>query len=257
MENLEELQLKDEKFIQPPELGSHFRLYGHHACPYVERVKMAFALKHIPYQFVSIDLPSRPAWYNSLPSGGRIPTLELPKRAGFLHESLVLAQLVDELEDGPVQLLPRGPENVVLRARIRLLLGQLDGISKNYYASVKSFGEDEDGVEKLHEDYKKLDKLLAENDNGKKNPFFFDQEKPTIGDLALFPNIRRFMLCEGFELTDELFKNLGLKEFAHLMKWYEALMGIKEVKENTVDAETYRRFLQRYKLTGKFTFTLP
>lgn len=257
MENLEELQLKDEKFIQPPALDSHYRMYGHHACPYVERVKLAFALKQLSYQFVSIDLPSRPDWYNNLPSGGRIPTLELPKSAGFLHESLILVQLIDETKEDPIQLLPRGTDNIMLRARIRLMLEQLNGISKDYYGSVKSFGEDEDAVEKLNADYKKLENLLAENDKGKKNPFFFDQDKPTIADIALFPNIRRFMICEDFELTKDLFENLGLRNFPHFMKWYEALMNIKEVQEATVKPEIYRGFLERYKLTGKFTFTLP
>jgi len=173
------------------------------------------------------------------------------------YESLVLVQLIDEIKEDPIQLLPRGTDNIILRAKIRLLLGQFDGISKNYYSSLKSFGEDEDAVEKLNGDYKKLENLLAENNKGKKNPFFFDLDKPTIADISLLPNIRRFMICEDFELTKDLLNNLGLRNFPHLMKWYEALMKIEEVKESTVKPEVYKSFLERYKATGKFVFTLP
>ena len=173
MENLDELQLKDEKFIQPPELSSHYRLYGHKLCAYVERVRLAFALKHIPYPFVAIDLPSRPAWYKDLPSGGRIPTLELPKRAGYLYESGVLVEFVDELEEGKVQLLPKGKENIVLRAKLRAFTGKVDGLTKDFYPSIKSFGEDEDAVDRLRDAYKKMEELLCENDKGNKKTYFF------------------------------------------------------------------------------------
>ena len=254
---LPELQLKGEGFVQPAELPTNLRIYGHHGCPYVERVKLTLYLKKIPFQFVAIDLPSRPPWYMNLPSAGRIPVLELPKRSAYLYESLSVAQYIDETEDGAIKLMPQGKENALLRAKIRAVMGRADDMTTNFYKAVKSFGEDKDGLELLRKSYVSFDQTLAENVRGKANPFFIDQEKPTFADVALFPHTRRLMIFEGTELCDGIFKTVNLKSLPNLMKWYNAMIGIKEVAENTVKQELFMSFLKRYKETKQFLFTLP
>ncbi len=153
--------------------------------------------------------------------------------------------------------MPRGPDKTVLRAKVRAMMGRADSMTSNFYKAVKSFGADKEGLENLKKDFAAFEQTLAENEKGKKNPFFYDQERPTFADVALFPHTRRLMIGEGSETCDTIFKALNLKGMPHLMKWYNAMMGMKEVAENTVKPEIFLGFLKHFKETNKFLFTLP
>ena len=52
-------------------------LYGHHLCPFVERVRIALKLLNL-YDHVThcqIDLTQRPKWYRHLNPSRKVPTL--------------------------------------------------------------------------------------------------------------------------------------------------------------------------------------
>ena len=49
-------------------------LYGHHLCPFVERVRIVLAYHQLPHQPVEMDLTKRPRWYKLLNPGRKVPT---------------------------------------------------------------------------------------------------------------------------------------------------------------------------------------
>ena len=51
------------------------RLYGHHLCPFVERVRLVLAAKGVKYQDVQVNLEKRAKWHYLL-NNGFVPILE-------------------------------------------------------------------------------------------------------------------------------------------------------------------------------------
>ena len=56
----------------------HYRHYGHNICPFAEKARLAFALKEIPYQHVTMDLEKKADWHQSF-NGGLVPIVENPE----------------------------------------------------------------------------------------------------------------------------------------------------------------------------------
>ena len=51
-QTLETLYILDGKHLRPHFNLNHMRLYGHHLCPFVERVRLVMAAKNLSYQDV-------------------------------------------------------------------------------------------------------------------------------------------------------------------------------------------------------------
>ncbi len=105
------------------------KLYDAARCPYCARVRIALALKGIPYETVTIDLRDRPAWLYDLNVLGKVPVLE---EDGFvLPESDVIMAYLDELQPSPALL----PADLHGRAAARLAVFRFDDtLGDDYYA---------------------------------------------------------------------------------------------------------------------------
>ena len=86
------IETKDDK--KPQVNKSHWRLYGHPLCPYVERVKMALDSKGLKYQNVHVSLPHRPSWFYEYHTGA-VPVLEFPDGTA-ISESLILMEMIED-----------------------------------------------------------------------------------------------------------------------------------------------------------------
>jgi len=94
-QTLEDMSIEMKHDKRPEINNSHWRLYGHPLCPYVERVKIALEYKGIEYQNVHVSLPHRPAWIFSMHTGA-VPILEFPD-GQYIAESMILMEMVDDL----------------------------------------------------------------------------------------------------------------------------------------------------------------
>ncbi len=104
-------------------------LYDAPRCPYCARVRIVLMEKAVPYETVTIDLASRPAWlYEHNPPDGRVPVLE--EDGWTLPESSVIDEYLEERYPEP-SLLPTDPGE---RAIARFLVFRFDDLGRPYYA---------------------------------------------------------------------------------------------------------------------------
>lgn len=116
-------------------------LYDADRCPYCARVRIVLAEKDVPYEVVSIDLTSRPAWLYEKNPLGKVPVLE--EGAFCLPESVVIMEYLEERYPDPA-LLPADPGE---RALVRLVVERFDAnLGDAYYAFRRG---DDDGAERL------------------------------------------------------------------------------------------------------------
>ena len=177
---LKELRLEKEGFILPPPNSKYYRLYGHYLCPYVERVLLTLALKQIPFQFVSIDFPSRPKWYYDLPSHGKVPLLEYPNRSKYQPESASICKYLAQNFNSGIELIPKNDE--VLEEQINTIMRKADELGGDYYGVGSYATETDSNLKDLGNDLNYFNELLNEN---KLHPYFFDQPHPSLADIML------------------------------------------------------------------------
>eukprot|EP00826_Nyctotherus_ovalis_P039045 TRINITY_DN371_c0_g1_i8.p1 TRINITY_DN371_c0_g1~~TRINITY_DN371_c0_g1_i8.p1 ORF type:complete len:286 (+),score=85.69 TRINITY_DN371_c0_g1_i8:179-1036(+) len=245
---LQTIHLEKEHFIQPPPNPKYYRLYGHYLCPFVERALLALAFKRVPYQFVAIDLPSRPKWYFDLPSKGKIPLLEFPNQAKYMAESTDICLFLDETFNTGIQLLPK--DNEELKAKIKGFTNQASKLGSSFYSFQTDAGESDDKVKALREILEELNEMIKQNKN---HPFFFDRPHPTFADILVLPHFRRILLCEHTKARKGWAK-LKPYELAGLMWWYSNMMMLEEVlkvttsKENFVELEKWQAETKQHSL---------
>jgi len=243
---LKELRLEKEGFIQPPPNPKYYRLYGHYLCPYVERALLALAFKKVPYQFVSIDFPSRPKWYYDLPSKGKVPLLEFPNQSKHLPESANICIYLDENFNTGMELIPK--DNEELKGKI---LGLKD-IAGRFEINFYKFRSDksDDAVKALRSNLEEFNGMLKDNKN---HPFFFDQPHPTLADILILPHFHRIILSEH-TTAKQAWAKLKPYDLSFMMWWYTNMMLLKEVlsittsKDNFVELEKWQIETNQYTL---------
>eukprot|EP01022_Parablepharisma_sp_SALTPOND_P014294 TRINITY_DN1931_c0_g1_i1.p2 TRINITY_DN1931_c0_g1~~TRINITY_DN1931_c0_g1_i1.p2 ORF type:complete len:279 (-),score=25.14 TRINITY_DN1931_c0_g1_i1:1115-1951(-) len=243
---LQELRLEGSNFVSPPPNSKYHRLYGHYLCPDVEVALIALALKKVPYQFASVDLPTRPEWFINGPSNGHIPLLEAPKRYKVYPDSLSICQHLDEISiEGP-KLLPKSEKT-------NEILERIDKLSADFSKAAKSQGQDKASIEELQKNLEWFNNTLKGNKS--KSPFFLDQTAPSVIDLMLIPHIRRIVLIEHTSLYN-LWKVLDLYGYSNLVRWYSCMMDIEEVVLNTASKKWYVELVEWRAKTGQYTLPI-
>ena len=246
--DLEQQYLYDDKFLPLPPNKTQLRLYGHPCCAFTERVRLALALKKIPYQYVIIDFASRPEWFKKLGSEGKVPLLELKGKADYLFESMPVANYVEELTENLLY-----PKDLIEKTKVRMLCSVIESIPTDFYIVLKSFGKNKDALKNLKAHYTKIEARLAENKKGK---FLLDYEHPTMADIVMFVHFRRAVLFEGTE-CDEAYKDISFAGYPKLMKWMDDMMHYGPIAGHVVDKTNWMKFLKYFKDTTKFEFRWP
>ncbi len=231
---LQELRLGGKDFVKPAANPKYLRLYGHYICPYVERTLLTLAFKKIPYQFVSIDFPTRPQWFRDLPSQGRVPLLELVNQTDHLAESVAICQYLDEVASTGLELMPK--EDTMLRARVRIVMSKIDTFYSDNYKVWTDLGKNKETSETLRKGLEWFNETLKENKT--RSPFFLDQPHVTIADILLLPMIRRMFLWEHTNRY-EAWAALRMYELPQLVRWYDNMMMLPEVCNTTVSKAAF------------------
>jgi maleylacetoacetate isomerase len=95
------------------------KLYNYFRSSASYRVRIALALKGLPYEYVSVHLAKgehKQAGYGALSADGLVPLLELPDGTR-LSQSLAIMEFLDEEYPGPALL----PKDALSRAKVRAL----------------------------------------------------------------------------------------------------------------------------------------
>ena len=173
-------------------------LYDAERCPYVGRVRIVLAEKHIPYESVWVDLDDKPAWLYEKNPAGRVPVIE--EDAFVLAESAVVNEYLEERFPDP-PLLPADPAE---RALARLRIWRHDDFSKPYYAARR--GDDGAG-ERMDAALGDLDAILEAQ------PYLTGRDFG-LADIAYVPWIFRGQAAFG----------LDVDPFPSLAAWLERLL---------------------------------
>jgi glutathione S-transferase len=106
--NLVPIFVPDATTPRPALNPAYPRLYGHHNCPFVEKVRLAFAARNHVYQSCEVDLGEKTQWHLDL-NGGKVPIYELPDGT-LIFESKILMEYAEEaFPDQGYSLLPKSP----------------------------------------------------------------------------------------------------------------------------------------------------
>ena len=248
---LQTMKLKGSKFVRPTGNPKYLRLYGHPLCPYVERSLHTLALKKAPFQFVQLDMPSRPQWYFDLPSKGKIPLLELPNASQLITESAIVAQFINNHFPNPPNLMPNHP---LLQAKVSMILAKIDDFIPHFYKLLRANrkNKNEGMLNEFRTVLGEFDDILGAN---KSAPFFLDMETPTFADIFLYPHFCRLLLFEGTE-WESLYEGIQVKGFERLGEWIHGMQEIEEIKQNTVNPNKQWELCTRFAETNVFALTL-
>jgi len=160
-------------------------LYDAPRCPYCARTRIVLAEKGVPYDTVTIDLASRPAWLiERNPPHGRVPVLE--EDGWVLPESAVINEYLEERYPEPA-LYPADPAG---RAAARLRIFRFDDLGGPYYA----FRREEPGAEE------RLDGALSALDRDLAVTPFLTGSSFGLADVAYLPWLLRLRDLMGFSL---------------------------------------------------------
>ncbi|CAL8083818.1 unnamed protein product [Calicophoron daubneyi] len=169
----------------------HFTLFGNRFCPYVERVRFVLSYHHIEYDYILIDLHSKPPWYLELYSAGKVPLL-LTDKGEKIVESDVIMRHVDRLHGDKHSLLKKCSESdfekaCSLSSRIMMHIYPLLYRDSNVQSEAKGFYA-----------------ACREINEAIKGPYFAGPEL-SLADLAILPFLNRLEpaldLLTGGELT--------------------------------------------------------
>ena len=92
--SLETLYLTQDINDKPPTNTQYMRLYGHHCCPFVERVRLTLGAKRVKYQNAEMDLFEKKPWHLAV-NGGFVPIIELPDGT-LINETKIIMEFIEE-----------------------------------------------------------------------------------------------------------------------------------------------------------------
>lgn len=214
-----------------PAMGANggYVLYGNRLCPFVDRARLACALRRFTPYFVEVALHPQPEWYKYINYRETVPALFTPGGEA-VHESQLIANYVDSVATEGAALLPRGDADKEYEVAFFV-----DNAS-SFVASMYWFTSNPENNEA------KGDLLWAAGELEKqlaKHPFgegpFFGGAQMNLGDVALLP-----FLVRTKAFTPELTGGYNLfSEFPLLGKLVEAGLASPEGKEVFAPLKVY------------------
>jgi thiol-dependent reductase 1 len=226
-----------------PMMGANggYVLYGNKYCPFVDRVRLACALRQFKPYYVEVALHPQPEWYKYINSRETVPALFTPGGEA-VHESQLIANYVDSIATEGAALLPRGDADTEYE------IGFFIDNASNFVGAMYYFSsnpEDKDAKAELLWAAGELEKQLA------KHPFgegpFFGGATMNLGDVAVLPFLVRTRaftpaLTAGYDLFSEfpllaglveagLASPVGKEVFAPLNEYLEGTLARRAKKD--------------------------
>lgn len=204
-------------------------LYGSKFCPFVDRARLACALKKYDVFYIEVPLHPEAEWLKYVNPRETVPVLVTPQGEP-VHESQLVAHYIDTVTNTGRPLLPLDDAEAEYKVRYFITnVGYFVGGMFGYISNTDSKEAKEEFVWAAQQ----LEKLLAEEPFGP-GPFFGGQQM-NAGDVALLPMLVRAKVyaperTAGFEI---------LADFPRLNQLLEAGSATEEAKSVFLDKETY------------------
>ncbi|KPA76838.1 Thiol-dependent reductase 1 [Leptomonas pyrrhocoris] len=196
-----------------PMMGANggYVLYGNKACPFVDRARLACALRRFKPYYVEIALHPQPEWYKFINPRETVPALFTPEGEA-VHESQLIANYVDGIATEGAALLPRGDADKEYEVTF-FIDNASNFVGAMYYFT--SHPEDKDTKAELLWAAGELEKQLAKHPFGE-GPFFGGTQM-NLGDVSVLPFLVRLKaytpaLTAGYNLFSEFPLLSGLLE---------------------------------------------
>lgn len=155
--NLQKLLVTEESTPKPAVNSVYPRLYGHLLCPFVEKVRMAFAARNVVYQKCDVDLGKKTPWHIGI-NGGLVPVWELPDGT-IITESKVLMDFAEEAY--PTQGYSMLPADPVMRAKMRIAIPLLDSYNQAWFPVYLKKAITEEEAKKLKDVIQKIEDFIV------------------------------------------------------------------------------------------------
>ena len=215
----------DEVTTPRPALNeNHPRMYGHHNCPFVEKVRLAFAARNVVYQKCEVDLGKKTPWHIEI-NGGLVPIYELPDGTQLLESKILMDYAEEAFPDQGYSMLPADP---VQRAQMRLAIPLSEQLFSAFYTMFMKKVHDETDVKNTKEKLQKMEDFLAKHHKDGSS-FALGTENPTQLDIHFHAPLSRLEFFRNSCFHEEMFVPIGFDENYPLCKaLFEAVQARPE-----------------------------
>lgn len=221
-EILKSYHSKDSK-VHPSVDESVLTIYGSKFCPFTQRCLITLDVKHIPHNFVGIDLLNKPDWYLQICPTGKVPFLKEGDKE--LTESLVIVNYLDELKQPSIH-----PTDPYMKARGSLIVDELFPLA---LTAIKNLKNKEATVEQKIDEIKKALAQLDEKFSQIKTKYLQSDEQPYYADymtwtaLEMIVPVLRTLNYPSFNSEKELTETCpSLAKYLHLMSQSPSIQRI-------------------------------
>lgn len=211
--DLQTIYITSEDQEKPATNLKYPRLYGHHLCPFVEKVRLGFAAKGVKYQRADVDLSRRTKWHLAI-NEGKIPILELPDGTILIESKIILEYLEETYPDQGVKTLPTDPKE---RALLRLDFPLIESLIPDFYAIFIAKGKNPDDFPKLRAKLQKLEDYL--NNKAKDSVFAWGTDHVTQLDFHFYPHLVRIAFLKDSAYHSVYYEKVGFEDFPRIQKY--------------------------------------
>lgn len=213
------------------------RIYSTKFCPFSQRVKLVLAAKDIEHETVNIHLAKKPVWLFNKNPKGKVPLLEI--NGEVLAESDILAEFVDAAYEGKRKVIESDP---VLRAKGKMLLGELEAVIGSYYRTqmMKEEKAKKSAAEKMAAGLAPLDNFLRETGHN-----FISGSQAGLNDYMFWP----FLQVIALTFMDYLKQYKDLHAYFHRMGEDDAVIKCRH------PAELQKEFIADFSI-GKMEYDI-
>ncbi|CAI2365920.1 unnamed protein product [Moneuplotes crassus] len=239
---LEISQSKQEMIIpngitaKPVHNSNYVRLYGHHLCPFVQRVLLVLTAKQVEFQFVSVDLTTRNSWHYDI-NKGLVPVLEHPDGT-LVHDSLDVCDWIEQkYSDKGIQLYLDGEDSKPHAKEI------IDKWFKNVALFILVYVSHEIRNKGPKEILEALDWAEQNLPDDESKPFIQETTQETMVDLMILPFFRDLFALEHTALKEDFFEKIDFSTFPKVANWYNTLYN--KYSEQLADDRAFSNFCQK------------
>ncbi|RWS02079.1 glutathione S-transferase omega-1-like protein [Dinothrombium tinctorium] len=211
------------------------RIFSFQLCPYAERVLLVASAKSFNFDLVNVDLANKPEWLFEKNKFGLVPVLEL-EDGNLLHESLIIADYIDEATDADHKL---HPQNLFEKYRQKLFVQEFATAYPQFIAKLKSGSDDIDVTKEVENFIRFFESELSQRNTR----FVGSNESPQMVDYMIWPFVERLpaVISLGTQIKNweqHLSENAPL-----ILKYMQAMKEDPAVKQNLFSPDTHIDFL--------------
>lgn len=222
----------------------HLVLLSMRFCPYAHRVMLVLNAKRIPHHVVNINLKRKPDWLTQHSPLAKVPALGLRNELGepFIHESLIIADYLDDKYNAERPLYPSDP---LSKAIDRLWIERFASVVTQFYRFVAiTAGSSEPApAGSLDCLYTGLDAYEVELKR-RGTRFFCGDQRPGMLDYLIWPWFERLSALSLLDECQQFEQLVG--RFPALVQYQLWMQKDETVMQTWLPADIYARYIRSH-----------